>query len=264
MSTTQRVERTLLLEGEIQAQILPPSPISDNFLSNELGLYDLGGDVHIWAAQGELSNVYDLILFMIPKNTPNGDHEIVGEGGRGIRAIFVTSEGAGFASEGTIDSLDWSDSHIDASFDFDVEIESESYKVMGEVHVQIKDSGQQAVEVDSAVTATLSPALIPKVELFSASGFEFRSKGEDSYQLHAWQKIADEEQGIILLVPIHSSGSITAFFTRDFRAYLTKNITWKVLEWDKIERTFKAEFSFEFAGDNKTHKVQQGKIDLKY
>lgn len=248
------------------ANIAPPTDTGSPFKADLLDIYHLGNDIHVWGLQGDVDGNYSLILFMIPENIANGDHEIVPEGADGIRAIFVTSHGASFASFGRVKRLEKGENFLRAGFFFEASIDDRNYTVDGEVELPNIGTSERTASVVSSVTAKLSPGVIPKVESFDASGFEFYKKSEMLYQLYAWQTLrSGDEQAIIMLVSFDNlKAPALTLFAKNSRVYLTKNSTLNGTEWDKVKQTFTAGFSFDFDADGKTHKVQDGKIDLKY
>ncbi|WP_136477934.1 hypothetical protein [Pseudomonas sp. DG56-2] len=266
MSTIDRWERTLSFEGLMLADIAPPTDTGNPFKADLLDIYRLGNDIHVWGLQGDVDENYSLILFMIPENIANGDHPIVPEGADGIRAVFVTSRGASFASSGVVKRLEKGEKVLRAGFFFVASIDDREHIVQGNVTFENIGMSERADSVVSSVTAKLSPGLIPKVESFEASGFEFHKKSEMLYELHAWQTLrSGDEQAIIMLVSFDNlKAPALTLFAKNSGVYLTKNSTLNGTEWDKVKQTFTAGFSFEFNAGGKTHKVQDGKIDLKY
>ena len=274
MSTYEGSEPAQSVTDVIKATLSPPGAASaeGTFRSTEVHTYTLGKDHHFWALQGDQNDDFDLILLMIPDDTADGDHSIVPEDGTGVRAIFVTSQGQGYAESGTVSGLKWGQGKlgVKADFKFKTKVEGKSFDIgSGRLEFTSRAAHQRAVGASGSVSATVEPPVFPNYGSFQASGVSFRASGTGIYALQAWQTIEvpeQEQQGVLLHISTESpETAIRAFFTKNAGLHLAREYSLENVEWNKGARTFKADFKFDFnSAVDKTHTVRHGKVDLSY
>jgi len=272
MSKFEAGQSTQTVNDVIKATLTPPGAASADgqFKSGEVSTYRLGNDHHFWALQGDPARVYDLILLMIPDNTADGDHPIVPEGGSGVRAIFVTSQGQGYAASGTVSGLKWGQGKqsVRADFSFHSTIAGKSYDIgSGRLEFTNGLTREQTASVTGSVLAQVQPPVFPNYGSFQSTGVSFRASGTGTYTLNAWQTIEGSEvQGILLHLATDNPGTpVRAFFTKNGWLYLTSDYSLANVSWDKDQRTFEGDFEFKFNSSvDREHAVSSGKIRLQY
>ncbi|WP_191832172.1 hypothetical protein [Pseudomonas fluorescens] len=271
MSKFERSESTQSVNDVITATLSPPGAASADgkFKSTEVYSYTLGKDHHIWALQGDQNGMFDLILLMIPDDTADGDHSIVPEGGTGVRAVFVTSQGQGYAESGTVSGLRWGQGKqgVRADFKFKTKIEGKPYDIgSGRLEFTGGSTHQQPASAVGSVSATVDPPVFPSHGSFQSSGLSFQASGTEIHKLYAWQSFADSEQAIVLHISNeHPETVLFGFFGIGHGGYIAKKYSLTNVKWDKEARTFTADFQFDFnAPVGTAHTVRHGKVDLRY
>ncbi|MNJ53643.1 hypothetical protein [Pseudomonas alkylphenolica] len=258
--------KTDLPIGNVTATLDPPGSVAKNFNATHFDVYKLNGELHIWAQQGGADR-YDAIFLRIPYDTS------IETGAKGIRAAFLTRDAGGYAEEVKLLGFEWGKNKwsITLKFAFSVKCEHGEYKITdGALKLSYGElSDLKGLEAGAGtVSATVEPPVFPGYGSFLASRLSFVSEGEGSgfHRLVAWQAIDGPEsgtQGVMLRIFDNSPESPHyAFFIEGQTLLLARGYSLKNVEWNKENRTFKAEFEFTFLDDK--HTVKAGKVDLSY
>ncbi|MDD2050138.1 hypothetical protein [Pseudomonas putida] len=256
--------KTDLPIGNLTATLDLPDSEAKYFNATDFDVYKLNGELHIWAQQGE-ADQFEAIFLRIPFDTS------IATGAKGIRAAFLTRDAGGYAQSVKLLGFAWGKNKqsVEIEFGFSVQFESREYKVTGGAlklsYGELSD--QKSVKaVAGTVSATVAPPVFPGYGAFQSSSPLFVEAGPDFHRLIAEQAVDGAEsgkQGIMLRISNAAPelGGV-AFFIKGQQLLLASEYSLQKVEWNKQERTFKAEFTFKFLND--MHTVSAGKIDLKY
>lgn len=223
--------------------------------------------LHVYGLIKVSSERTDVIYLWIPRGIADGEYPIENVNANSVVAAALSYEGVGpIVTSGKI-SIEWdrTGNRFKAGFEFLASSEGKDYEVIdGTVDVAVSTS----ITHSGGIKATIAPPLFGNNGAFQADEWRFELSGT-SAMLLATQRVGESTQGILLRIPEdyesgEPTGDWTVFLIYNHGLYAGEDLAVPDFTWDRAQKRLEASFTFHAEIAGVVHKVQNGKIALKY